>query len=426
MSIVNMMEDETLSKYKSDHLILLVGGNPLPNAVVGYLLVKPNGTITLLHSGNTAVTAQKLYAWLNKNAEKRQIELTILFKEVDETSPTQIANETVRQLNSIQAEIVGLNYTGGTKAMSVHAYRAVEQWANGKKPTIYSYLNADTLSLVVDTQPKPIPLAGCIRLDFADLLALHGWALKPNTATTALVLPKFAQALLKLYSDNNLAAWETWKAQELRAKCQRDNRKWLSKTKLNQITLNWPQAPELAELAQALQEELQQGPNGLEIQTAVQSGGFKKPEYLCKQLDGGYWLETVVLQDLQSIADTHRLHDVSMNIRIPTMGDKDFELDVVAVRDYQLYGFSCGTDSDSASGGRERLKLKLFEAYVRAQQLGGDEARAALVCSADDPTGLEAEMRRDLSPHIKVFGRKHLANLATEFARWIQSESSPA
>lgn len=411
------MENEILNKHKSDHLILLVGGNPLPNAVAGYALIKPRGTITLLHSGETAVTAQKLYSWLHSKTEAN-----ILFKNVDEASPDSITEGTLSQLNAVQAQTVGLHYTGGTKAMSVHAYRAVEQWAKNKKPVIYSYLDANTLSLVIDTEPKPIPWAETIRLKFADLLTLHGWTIKPNTATIRPILPKFAQALLKLYSENNLTNWETWKEQELQSKCRRDDRpdRWLSKTKLNQITLNWPQAPELDELVTALQEELQQGVDGLEIKTAAQAAGFKKPEELCKQLAGGYWLETCVLQALHDITEKRRLHDVSMNIRIPTIGDKEFELDVIAIRDYQLYGFSCGTDSDSNSGGRGHLKLKLFEAYVRAQQLGGDEARAALVCAADDPTGLEAEMRRDLSPHIKVFGRKHLANLATEFACWIQ------
>ena len=116
-----------------------------------------------------------------------------------------------------------------------------------------------------------------------------------------------------------------------------------------------------------------------------------------------------------------RLHNLCTSIRVPTIGDKDFELDVIAIRDYQLYGFSCGTDTDS-NGGRGHLKLKLFEAYVRAKQLGGDEARVALVCSADDPEGLQAEIRRDLeAPHIRVFGRKHLLNLAEEFTRWMES-----
>lgn len=415
------MNNSTILHLQVDHLLLLVGGNPLPNAVAGKLLIKPGGTITLLHSGDTAATAQKLHTWLSKNTQA-----AIQFKQIDEVSPTSIAQGVAAQLKSVRADKVGLHYTGGTKAMSVHAYRAVEQWAKDRHLLpIYSYLDARTLSLIVDSEPQPVSLAGMIQLTLDDLLALHGWQIKTPPGTKP-VLPKFAQALLQLYGNNNIAAWNEWKEQELE-KCRRTDRpdKWLSKTALNKITLNWPSVPELADVVAALQEELAQGDDGLRIETATKEGiktwGFKEPEDLCKQLDGGYWLESCVLEALQSIADTYRLHNLCTSILVvPTIGDKDFELDVVAIRDYQLYGFSCGTDSESVKGGRERLKLKLFEAYVRAQQLGGDEARVALVCSADDPDGLQAEMRRDLTPYIRVFGRKHLLNLAAEFAHWIQ------
>lgn len=411
---------EELSRYQSDHLILLVGGNPLPNAVAGKLLSKPGGTITLLHSGNTAATAQKLHAWLSSHTQA-----AIQFKQIDEVSPASIAQGVTAQLRSVRADTVGLHYTGGTKTMSVHAYRAVEQWGQTQHLTpVYSYLDAHSLSLVVDSEPQSASLAGKVKLTLNDLLALHGWRTKtpPNIKP---VLPKFAQALLQLYSDNNITVWNEWKEQQL-GKCQRLDRpdKWLSKTALNNIMLNWPLAPELTAVIAALQEELAQGDDGLRVKTATQEGIkigiFKEPEDLCKHLDGGYWLESCVLEALHSIANNHRLHSLCTSIRVPTIGDKDFELDVVAIRDYQLVGFSCSTDSEAVKGGRERLKLKLFEAYVRAQQLGGDEARVALVCSAEDPEGLQAEMRRDLTPHIRVFGRKHLLNLAAEFAHWIQ------
>ncbi len=404
-------------KYPVDHLILLVGGNPLPNAVAGKLLARPGATITLLHSQETAVTAQRLANWLKQNVQ---------FKQVNEASPQSIQSGIQAQLKSVKAERVGLHYTGGTKAMAVHAYRTVEKWERHQAPPVYSYLDARTLSLIVDGVDNPFPLAGTVQLNLDDLLALHGWQLK-NSPSTEPIMPQFAQALLKLYTDNNLTArqeWQKWKESEL-SQCRRSDRpdKWQSKTALNQITLDWPSAPELTDVVTALQAELQQG-DQLQVQTATKAGqrwGFQKPEDLCRWLDGGYWLESCVLEALQKIAGTHRLHNLCTSIRIPTIGDKDFELDVVAIRDYQLYGFSCGTDTDS-NGGRGHLKLKLFEAYVRARQLGGDEARVALVCAADDPEGLQAEMRRDLeAPQIRVFGRKHLLYLAQEFARWIAS-----
>ena len=99
------------------------------------------------------------------------------------------------------------------------------------------------------------------------------------------------------------------------------------------------------------------------------------------------------------------------------------DVDVVALRGYQLFAFSCSTGSKKGL-----LKTKLFEAYIRARQLGGDEGRIALVCCSNDPDGLEYEMRRDVDPEgrIRVFGSKHLADLVTHVGQWIRSQSKEA
>lgn len=290
-----------------DHLILLVGGNPLPNAVAGKLLAKPGATITLLHSGDTAFTAQRLSTWLG-----RQTQAVVQFKQVDEASPTNIEQGIQEQLRTVRAQTVGLHYTGGTKAMAVHAYLALVKWEKLTSPPIYTYLDARTLSLIADGEANPIPLADALQLTLDDLLALHGRKVK-NPPSTEPILPEFAQALLKLYVENNLTAWNGWKGQEL-IKCRRENRtdKWRSKSALNTITLDWPYAPELAEVVAALQKELEQG-DVLQIETAtaagIKKGWFKEPEDLCKQLYGGYWLESCVLEALLSIADDYRLPD---------------------------------------------------------------------------------------------------------------------
>ena len=57
--------------------------------------------------------------------------------------------------------------------------------------------------------------------------------------------------------------------------------------------------------------------------------------------------------------------------------DKNFELDVVAVLGYQIVVVSCTVDSC-----QEIIKKKGMEAILRARQIGGDEARAIVLCSA--------------------------------------------
>lgn len=405
---------------KSEHLILLVGGNPLPNAVAGKLLMQPGGTASLIHTSDTADTAERLKNWLIAQAQ-----VNAVLKQVDGADPDSIRDGTRQRLCDVKTAAVGLHYTGGTKAMAVHTYRAAEQWAQERKiKPVYSYLDAQSLRMVLDLEKRSVPLSHVLQLRLIeDLMALHQWAVK-SQPKTAPILPEIAKELLALHAANKLAAWHEWQEVELRGNCRRQDRpdKWLSKTALNKIMLSWPQTPELASLVNALQTELNQDDGGLYLATATTAAGFKSPEELCQQLNGGYWLESCVLQALQQLAPSHHLHDVSMGLRVPTIGDKDFELDVVAMRGYQLYGFSCGIDSDSVSGGRSHLKQKLFEAQVRAQQLGGDEARVALVSCADDPAGLQAEVRRDLAPHIRVFGRQDLPDLTTKLGDWIQRQ----
>ncbi len=73
------------------------------------------------------------------------------------------------------------------------------------------------------------------------------------------------------------------------------------------------------------------------------------------------------------------------------------------------------------------LKRKLFEADVRARQIGGDEARTAVVCCADPKTvnAVELEVRGDmfLKGRIRVFGREHLKNLAGHIKKWILEQN---
>jgi len=95
---------------------------------------------------------------------------------------------------------------------------------------------------------------------------------------------------------------------------------------------------------------------------------------------------------------------------------------VLALRGYQLYYFSCYSGNDF-----RRAKLKLFEAIVRAKQLGGEEARAAVVACIDDPDRLRAQVERELDEHsgdrqFEVFGRDSLPDLAGQLKRWFERE----
>ena len=73
---------------KVRHLFLLVGSNPLPNAVAGKLLIEAEGKIHLIHSEDSYSIAVRLGKWLkmeNKN-------LQVSFTEVTEAAPNSIVD----------------------------------------------------------------------------------------------------------------------------------------------------------------------------------------------------------------------------------------------------------------------------------------------------------------------------------------------
>ncbi|MCS6806451.1 MAG: hypothetical protein NZ823_15075, partial [Blastocatellia bacterium] len=245
---------------------MLVGGNPLPNTVAGKLLVAPGGTITLVHSGGAAGTAdvaQRLKQWLEEKAKEEQTSVKVELREVSESNPSSIVQGVKERLEAINAQSVGLNYTGGTKAMSVHAYRAVEQWAKEKGITpVFSYLDARTLEMVFDpvdagSSEQRRYVGRALELKLTDLLALHGCTLK-NQPTQTVLLPETADALAKACgNDAGFKDWRQWIDNELRPKCRRsDKEDWKNKTQLQSVRLTLPNSESLREVVQALKSEL--------------------------------------------------------------------------------------------------------------------------------------------------------------------------
>ena len=91
---------------------------------------------------------------------------------------------------------------------------------------------------------------------------------------------------------------------------------------------------------------------------------------------------------LQTIRKTGQvtLTDVGTNyVSVDEANTQLFEFDVAATRGYRLFALSCTASSD-----KDLCKSKLFEAFHRARQMGGDEARVALLC------GLTSDKARDL------------------------------
>lgn len=425
--------------HQVNHLILLIGGNPLPNAVAGKLLVKSGGHISLIYSQETSDIAGKLERWFRK-----ELKIYPGLIQVDAASPHSIRSQISSMLSNRTPETIGLNYTGGTKAMAVHAYQSVQAWAakEGKR-FISSYLDAQTLRLVIEENGEPTnayapyigPYVGrVVEPTLEQLLDMHQWKLSEPSRKT--ILPQTARTLSEIYSQPNYqqktGAWRKWK-KDLVKKCRRpdsgnansdEKRRWKEEHELCEIPIEFPVLigqKDLSLVFNALSQEL-----GLDLDASGVLMGDVADKQGCKAADicewvDGKWLEHDCLGLLQSLQTDLKLQDCVQNVFVKgKLGDyPEFEIDVVALRGYQLFAISCSTDASWS-----RLKPKLFEAFIRARQIGGDEARVALVCPSDKPQELQNQVEQDmdLNGRIQVFGRFHLPNLKEEFRKWIENQ----
>lgn len=447
----------SIRNYQVDHLLLLIGSNLLPNVVAGKLLVAEGGMITLIHSEDTAPLAERLGVWLKTARDSETPVARIEFAEVKESDADSIYRRVEQVLKDYESKTkqtgracVGLHYTGGTKVMSVHAYRALEKWAKDHhQEALFSYLDAHTLCMRIESSSNSNPLSFPVGLEVEisrdELVNMHGWEwLKGKQPVTEPLLPESAAALLAIHSNPDGAKiWAEWlsrtlhpsarkrkritsplwyspSGQEVQDDIEQASKDWKSPAQLRELAIPWPDQSNLRE---TMKKELgQNGVANLKLTAGKDSGWCKSEEDFCQWLNGT-WLEAAVLSALQNCPEDLYLKDCCMSLHLTPGKDRgEFEFDVVARRGYQLFAFSCTTDS-----GMGLLKQKLFEVYIRARQMGGEEACAALVCclEPDKVDKLEREVRHDIGPEvrIRVFGRDQLENLSRNLEEWIREQS---
>lgn len=419
------MSTTEFEEYKVDHLFLLIGKNPLPNYVAAKLLLHQGGTAYLVHTTDTLDEATRL-----KKSFGSEFNVELRSLNHYESDAHHIQKEIGAKLNSIKSGKIGLNYTGGTKAMSAHSYRTLFyeeiQDKTGKvyrrrKGIIFSYLDPRRLEICIDREDnererlkvKPDTL----ELKLEILFQLHGLTLQKRPSQEA-QLPDLAQELVKVFADRAKATqWFSWYHEIFCKEARKDNRKWKSKTDLAKLLIPLDKLP--SQIVEAFRKtQLLSSDDKLALVEAKNVKFFPEIEKFCEWLDG-IWLEHYVLEKIKEIANSQSIQDYGLDFKIPLDGTKDgFQFDVAFTRGYQLFAISCTTASDIKE--RNLCKSKLFEAYLRAIQMGGEEARVALVCCADEPDTLKAEIADTLSnKKIAVFGRADLLNLSDNIIKWI-------
>lgn len=411
------------------HLFLLIGKNPLPNYVAAKLLIEQNSTIHLVYTTDTEIYKKNLITKLKSQLSGNFFETN----DVHLTNPSNaviIRNAIDTAFKSIpnNAEI-DLNYTGGTKAMSVHVYRAIEEFGKDKNCTLrFSYLDPRELKLLFDAQNggktiAPIELSQTnsdgfqkTKLKLREIIELHGLIFQKRGDGSEKFPSdkvKFANLLAVLFEFRNDT--NKWKAYQTFRNSNFRNLEY--PTSNTEITI----PTELDDLIIPLNNIGQQLCNKDLVENNSLKFGYLTTESHRKTLGMfllSTWLESFVLQKVIQANDKN-IEDYGTGLYIskPNNPTQAFmEIDVFAVRGYQLFAISCSVTKD-----KDERKDKLFEIAHRAKQLGGDEAKIGLVCFAEGEQliSLNNQLKED---NIKVFGKDNLEKLEVELQEWFDGK----
>ena len=351
-------------------LILLVGSNPLPNYLAACAL-RPS-RVALVHTKETGDAKDRL-----KRELKAKLGESVVVEEPfidDATCATTVRRDLDPFMRSEDRGDVLLNYTGGTKVMAAHARMAFTE-AN-RKPEHASYLDEGGRDHSgVDHQPRlrfdnntsqAISDYSDVGLDLKTLLALHGITHEPREPKAPAPTSEDAREILcKVLADPPLAA---------ALYCERERLEDREYSNPSAAT----SAPFVAE-RYGLGLSLPAFPtdtllNGLANRRHRESWFKQWYKFI-----GGEWLEEWLGEQIRAL-ELAPAPEITVGVNA-YRGEKkaQLEVDLAVIRGHRSYLVSCTTDVS-----KPICKLKLFEVAVRSRQLGGDLARAALVCLADD------------------------------------------
>ncbi len=294
----------------------------------------------------------------------------------------------VRDTMSHLPQEAALNYTGGTKVMTVHAHA---YWMThlGGRPGRSLYVDGRNGFIRFDDGTDE-PLSGFdIDLSIDDAISMHGLERigpKVISKDETGIRPGHWRALARWAVDSVDQVPNLYNA------C-RGLREKPGAARNGPIDLSFLPSDVLPDFA-----SVDGWPVGSGKRVAKEWGEF---------FTGG-WLEKFAQEVMQNVDRKYSLElAVAGGVRPEPMGparNRDSELDVVVVRGYRIYLVSCTTASKASS-----IKPKCYEALNRIRLIGGGLAKAAVVCLASPSDALAVEERVRIGWQgeegtVKVFG----------------------
>jgi hypothetical protein len=343
-------------------LVLLIGGNNIANyALIDYFkknIEYPFDKVILIYTSQSKNSAD------NIKSLQRDVEFIDVNLEAESRNLKIIEQIIKEKLNLLKPKFVHLNYTGGTKPMSLGAYLAVSDM-NCKK--IFSDISPDSSKLTFasgEVYPKNCSIAEGVELDIEKLYKLHNITLKSlQREVSEFYSSEMIQYLYEksVNAKNYEKFWKFWDK---------------GKGKLEDVIVDFP------------------------IKFDFEKIDFEE----FKKFVRGRWLEEYVFNSLKDEDFT----DIAWNVEGSIKG-RDFELDLVITKGHQTYIISCTTEEDKLF----TVKQKAFEASMRAEQIGGIRAKPISV-SLLNKEKLE-ELEKDVLSYVgkskfSFIGREDLIN----------------
>ncbi len=327
-----MAKEKTINE-----LILLVGSNPLPN-FISALIFRPQ-KIWLCYSEQTRQVKEQLERVL-----KREHHLNTEDVYIPNAGDPKAVVESLDRI-----EIGGetyLNYTGGTKVMAAQARIVFEKKGGDKSKAFYIY-EPEGLVFFDDGRAEEISIRS---INPEVIFELHGVEVQETKGKRLLLRPTFDNAkeiARKVLGNPGIL-------KDLGGLHRDERGRMLSPLKAKSAKVN-------------LKSEF-----GFELpfESFPEEGWNKHTYETWWKFLHGVWLEVLIGGFVEMLFPDHPVR-VGVNCR---KDGRQFEIDVIHVRNFRLYVISCTTSQEVGL-----CKSKLFEVSIRARQLGGDLARSALV-----------------------------------------------
>lgn len=371
-----------------DILILLMGGNPLPNYITADYTLIPDrtdkddlpapGKIIFVSTDQTEKFIQSILVLLKKKHKSplppsEEIKLSNKHR-----SPGFIREELIKALKKNPGiDSIHLNYTGGTKPMAANAVVAASTFTRGKDiKLILSDLDPDNSKLTIfkvnsndnipeeNNFPRKGDLRDDVHLKIDEIFDLHEMALVTKRKEKSLleddmidIIP-FSLAMAADYKSNTRRKRFLKISKEL-AKAD---------PKINErIVSDYPYLKGIFDENSKLK---------------ITPGQFHA--FIC-----GKWLEHYLYSSLKKLKPKLKIKFFEIMTNVEAIYEKrKCEIDVIAVRGFQMFLFSCTTSQKI-----KIVKQKAFEALFRAEQLGGEHAKVIVVSTMFNTPGIPGKIK---------------------------------